>query len=133
MEQQEIIEGNKLIAEFMGAEVLSPKTKFTYYDFGDNWSETNSYVFQQKIHDNMLKYHSSWDWLIPIIDKIELIEDSKYVVQIAADRCTIFEWNDSENIVKFNVMHTGEKITATYKCIIEFIKWYNNGKDIKKG
>ena len=45
MSENEIIEGNRLIANFLGFEYNSQKT----------------YLNQ--------KYHSSWDWLIPVVAK----------------------------------------------------------------
>jgi hypothetical protein len=59
MTQQEIIEGNKLLAEFNGWKdtgVLHPygRSKFNLYQHptiaGQYWIEK-------------MKYHSSWDWL----------------------------------------------------------------------
>lgn len=43
----DIIEGNRLIAEFDG------------YD----------------IHMNGYQYHSSWDWLMPVVEKIHLLRE----------------------------------------------------------
>lgn len=37
MTQKEILEYNKRCAEFLGAECLSPKTKYSYFDFGEDW------------------------------------------------------------------------------------------------
>jgi hypothetical protein len=105
IDQEEINLGNKLISEFVGYK------RWLIYDY------------------SVIKYHNDWNKLMLAVDKIELLDDNKYVVQIAADRCTIFEYDDnSKAIVKFNVMFAGEKIWAVYRCIVEFIKWHNNGK-----
>lgn len=85
------IEKNKLIAEFMGIELvgggqnlreLNPDLdkyfrKTTYARDGlCDWchngvSHGHSYRCYV-IDDNKLKYHSSWDWLMPCIEKINL-------------------------------------------------------------
>lgn len=52
MTQEEIIEGNKLIAEFMDAKPS---------DYGKPWKK---WMYSE------LEYHSSWDWLMPCIGKI---------------------------------------------------------------
>ena len=52
MSNEEIIEGNKLIAEFMGKEIRDH-----LYNDAVKW-----------------KYHLSWDWLMPVIEKISKIE-----------------------------------------------------------
>ncbi len=127
MEEQKIIEGNKLIAEFMGAECLSPKTKFSYFDFGNDWSE-NEGIFQQKIHIRMLKYHSSWDWLMPVVEKVR---DKNCIVsiwfnrQLNTNNTTIANFEDGW---KKDINISGVGIESTYKSVIEFIKWHNNQK-----
>lgn len=61
MTPEEIIEGNKLIAEFMGYE-KHPTIEDCLRD--PQKSEHNF------MHPSHLKYHSSWDWLMPVIEKI---------------------------------------------------------------
>ena len=53
------IENNKMIAEFMGLEMLNDLQIKTPKDGGIFLSE--------------LKYHTSWDWLMPVIKKIKLM------------------------------------------------------------
>lgn len=62
MAEQEIIEGNKLIAEFMG---LKP---FQDSRYGTLWPDP----LGSKTSQFDLKYHTSWDWLKPVIDEIFL-------------------------------------------------------------
>ena len=61
MTSKEILNANKLIAEFIGAKMIV-----------ENYHGINIIKFPDKstkdLHD--LKYHSSWDWLIPVIGKI---------------------------------------------------------------
>ena len=51
-----IEEGNKLIAEFVGAKL----------------TKGNFYLLDGEIlaHEADLKYHTSWDWLMPVVEKI---------------------------------------------------------------
>ena len=72
---------NKLIAEFMGKEIY------------------------QKYHES--NYHSSWDWLMPVIDKCYQEHMSKHIAD-AVMTCNI---------------------DKAYQVVVEFIKDYNNGKD----
>ena len=53
-------ENNKLIAEFMGMELGDDKTM--YYDDAENLHPPTPI--------NELKFHSSWDWLMPVLKKI---------------------------------------------------------------
>lgn len=59
MTPTEIEEGNRLIAEFMGF----PPRQST---IGEIWPEPKNSFF---VHDNP-QYHSSWDWLMPVVEKI---------------------------------------------------------------
>ena len=62
----EISEGNKLIAEFMG---LVYRNGYNYTGW---YKSTTTEKFAYIICDTeRLKYHSSWDWLMPVIEKIE--------------------------------------------------------------
>ena len=62
---QEIIEGNKLIAEFMKYDDVDCHN--CKYSRDCNWIQCGL-TKQEK--DEQLKYHSFWDWLIPCIGKI---------------------------------------------------------------
>ena len=91
---------NKLIAEFMG------------------WDKDNLTAIPIKLHlsnlelDNgevmELKYHESWDWLIPVVE-------------------TCYDNGADENEVG-NITHAllDCDIAHTYKAVVEFIKQYNN-------
>ena len=86
---------NKLIAEFMGIK------------------NSNGIVFQdantKEFHP--IKYHSSWDWLMPVVENI------------------LNKSDDDELIERFyeiqNVIPNRE---ATYQAVVEFINQYNKNK-----
>ena len=61
---------NKLIAEFMGGQYVDEhliefENFYSIKDIGDEFEYTNCFV-----SDNELKFHSSWDWLMPVVAKI---------------------------------------------------------------
>ena len=85
---------NKLIAEFMGA------------FFDDNGMTRICGRFGlERVSDLNLKYHSSWDWLMPVISK-----------------CRIE--SNSEDDYWEGIYYTLEEcdIDITYPTVIEFIK-----------
>lgn len=94
--QEEIVTGNKLIAEFMGYKYVHPS--------GD-------YSFE-------LQYHSSWDWLMPVVKKIQ---ESYQGEEHHIKSCELY--SEIESMLK------ELKIEWVWQFVIKFIKWYN---EIKK-
>lgn len=86
---------NQLIAEFMG---------MTYGDPNDN-----SVMIQMTPQGNevvpieSMKYHTSWDWLMPVIDKCYQQHMSKHIAE-AVMTCNINE---------------------AYQVVVEFINEFN--------
>lgn len=118
MENLNVIEGNKLIAEFMGWSQQLDVEKRWYGAWFDQhkvrkaWSE-----FQG--HEPLL-FNESWDWLMPVVENIENFNDGCTLCIIEDERCHI---NTQTNFEVDSVGYT--KIEAVYNAIIEFIKWYN--------
>ena len=79
---------NKLIAEFMGVDQVDI----------DTWLETNS----------NLKYHTSWDWLMPVVEKVFILSEDEEAWRM-----------DIESGL------TTLNIDETYRAVVEFINEYN--------
>ena len=92
---------NKLISEFMGV---------AFHD------DENQYYNADGLHiGNTLQYHTSWDWLLPVVDKIKIL-----VMEDDSDKLyNSEEWD--------NITHTLVQIEIkfVYKAVVEFIKTYN--------
>jgi hypothetical protein len=96
---------NELIAEFMGQHVTPIGLRRE--------------VMQQSYYAHELQYHQSWDWLMPVVEKIDDIEEYLYVI-INKKTCVV------QYVTK---THTKDrKIDAVYAAVVEFIKWYNQQK-----
>lgn len=67
------------------------------------------------------EYHSSWDWLMPVVEKIE---DMSYDVNITGTHVIIV---NSENGYEYDDM-ANSKIKAVWEAVVIFIQWYNNQK-----
>lgn len=68
MSEQEILECNKLIAEFMGGILKSNRFEIP--------KEYIWIPFENLCKISNLKYNSSWDWLMPVVSKIsKMYED----------------------------------------------------------
>ncbi len=122
------IDNNKLIAEFMGY----PKKQINK---GVARLEENKYVWGQTYYyingdwhaEDYLLFHLDWNWLMQVVDKIESFEDNnrcaKYNINIEQSFVEIIDKNTDDTIVETDA---DTKTQATYKAVIEFIKYYNN-------
>ena len=128
MTPKEIIEGNKLIAEFMGGEVKS------IGDFPNVFWKLSYRPSYSGITIDLLEYHSSWDWLMPVVEKIENCFERYVIVTIKGTGChiTLFtQYAMVHNGIDFpniDYHHENSKIEAVWLAVVEFIKWYNQQK-----
>ena len=135
---------NKLIAEFMGlkdCKIGDQKgKKYDYYlteqfelikevetTIESNWCEVLEEQDCCFIED--LKFHSSWDWLMPVVEKIERLG---YEVVISRISCNINGILDRKNPITSIVCgDISKKMDITYDSIVEFIKWYNKNEVVR--
>lgn len=112
-----IEEKNKVIAEFDGIKHIDKKTyEHWWYEFNDGKS---AYAMQ-------FKYHSSWNWLMPIVEKIEGIRHDVYHrfnIVIYGIRCRIESKYFHCNICK------QIKIAAVHEAVFQFCQWYLSQKN----
>lgn len=115
----EIIEGNKSIAEFMGRQIVESPWPHKSLEEQGYWV----HQLGQNYFKTKLKYHSSWDWLMPVVEKIELMPN--YSVRIQINSCNITDhshpaWPDGKLISWRN---GNKKIENGWLAVIEFITW----------
>lgn len=126
MEKEEIIEGNKLIAEF-------DKYEFKYTDFfGLQCKEPYLWKNGSWTRIRNLEYHSSWDWLMSCIRKIRTIDIITNInYNIEGD--FIIEGLTKKEILNFifNREDFKSDIEMCWCGVVEFIKWYNNNENDK--
>lgn len=98
---------NRMIAEFMGASGFD--------------------MLGEKVEP---KYHTSWDWLMPVVEKIESIKNEHgftYSVRMSGKFCTVESVNYS--MIDMQLKGAGNtKLQATYQAVVQFIEWYNKQK-----
>ncbi len=114
-------EGNKVIAEFMGA-----KWQFQGKPYHKDgwWFDNRPTQHASAWHDTEdLQYHSSWDWLMPVVEKISDM-DNVYLVEINLGHTAIHSDKIFENLK--------EGICGVWLAVIDFILWYTAQKQ-KKG
>lgn len=117
-----IEENNKLIAEFMGANIeerkqcILPVAKFRE-------APTNNKKYSA-FELCYLEYNTSWDWLMPVVEKIESLGHG---VTIGMGMYCVIQDDITEDGIEFTGMEDG-KLLSTYRAVIEFIEWYNENK-----
>jgi len=106
------VDANKLIAEFMGA-VGTPKynpTEWDVYITGSLDVDSDDENAQHFYTPDEMKYHTSWDWLMPVVQKCfdtqQPSEGQHYFI--------------NESLLTMD-------IEVVYDRVVEFIKEYNDG------
>lgn len=111
---------NGIIAEFMG---------MTYHH------NDNSVMIQMTSQGNeivpigSMGYHTSWDWLMPVVEKIE--SDERYDVDILQYGTRIVERTKTDSIdIVNNIADISfdSKIDHTYDAVVKFINHINKEK-----
>jgi hypothetical protein len=145
----EIQEGNKLIAEFMGfeekdAEINVPHPagsgliRTCYVDGYKYWR----YAEDENKNETTIHYHTSWDWLMPVLLKISDIHYPDYWNGRQPD--DVGEWDncayprtfgmrdkDGNYMVRLNanvLFSAPTLIEATWLAVTNFITDYNQNK-----
>jgi hypothetical protein len=93
MKEEDILEGNKLIVDFMDHDK-------------EYMQETDTYG----------SYHESWDWLMPVIKKIQVVLKDLIVPFGNEDYDTI-----TDSLLRI-------EIEECFESVVEFIKWFNQQK-----
>ena len=85
-------ENNYLIAEFMGMSIER-----------DGWFDYEGFLGDNECYLD-LKFHESWDWLIPVVDKCFEVADN-------AEQCKVIRY----------ALHETDK-EYLYRAVVRFIK-----------
>lgn len=77
---------------------------------------------------NDLKYNSSWDWLMPVVERIESLG---YWINAKRNFCIIEVFGNDYEAKNKNTFFVNKKqwaetkLEAVYNAVVEFILWYN--------
>lgn len=83
------------------------------------------------LNDFMGKFHHSkitWNELMPVIYKIEALEDNTYLVDIGKTGTYITMGDEYGNRVVFCKTVSTTRIEGTFTAITQFIHWHNSLK-----
>ena len=98
------MENNRLIAEFMGLRTNS------YGDYNIDKDVMGFDMIVCSLADT--KYHTSWDWLMPVVREV--------IIRYQVDEGIEIDYDELQHRVMDN------DIERAYEEVVEFIKQYNN-------
>jgi len=108
-------EGNKIIARFMGKDVM-----VTYSDAsGKNWNSMVGIGSMDKYDKVFLQYHESWDWLMPVVDKIQKMN--------LREDFSLFDFDQYCGVDRYFLfdLKIYSQLETVWLSVIQFIQWYN--------
>lgn len=118
------MKNDRLIAEFMGYKYE------TGISLGGSWSR----FFNAENREDSFphaRYHESWDWLMPVVEKICRLKigDGKTYVEYAYPRTfgMLSEDESGQLMVRLNgffIHQSDSLLEATYGAVVEFIQHY---------
>jgi hypothetical protein len=120
VQEPSISEMNDVISGFMG---LKHDKGGHGYPIGVGWCTTEH-----------LKYHSSWDWLMSVVGKIEslfndglqfYIKDKRAYIEVDTQQSLVY---DIPDVPQCYSGFCESKIQAVYKTVYQFITWHNTHK-----
>jgi hypothetical protein len=84
------------------------------------------------------KYHMNWDWLMPVVERIESLHDDHhgyFGVHISSNSCSIQGtelWRAIQEYPSYGYVYMSDpnailntKIESTWYNVVKFIQWYN--------
>jgi hypothetical protein len=80
-----------------------------------------------------LKYHASWEWLMPVVEKIESLENIRFgfTIDVLHVIVTDYKGKGVEIIWVHKFPDNGDtKLSMTYDAVHQFIQWYNQNKNL---
>jgi hypothetical protein len=117
--KEEILTYNLMIAKFMGAKIVTEYNYFGRKSYLLYYERELSPEMCKHIPCSGLKYHSSMDWQLMVIEKLESMD---YYIQILTDtsnKSTICNIGLSNHMVS-----TNEKVKkeAVYQAVVQIIE-----------
>lgn len=120
--------GNKILAEFMGIQHVKREMDEIFevriWTSAICNSNPNGEVLRP------VEYHKSWEWLMPVVDKIEELGFVSTIERLNhgfSDHRVFFNEFGSLKEVAHGARNEN-KLTAVYEAVLDFIEWHNNKK-----
>lgn len=116
MNKQGVLKGKIAIIKFMGFIPISEID--LWLRIHSNKDVEKLVVYDKALHD------SSWDCLMPVVEKIESLLPEATIIQLWHNMCVIPMIEHG-----FSIECEAEtKILACFGAVVDYIKWYNENK-----
>lgn len=127
MTEDEMFEGNELIAKFIGLTFKKDKFWVNEYHSDHSYEGVVEHEGWWKNghpvdYEDGLLYDVSWDWIMPVVKKISDFDSSRLP-------------KESEGWWAYNALETylfDVNIKLVFQTCIQFIKWYNQNETDQK-
>ena len=125
MEKEKIIQGNELIAKFMGAEKENGYWDYLLTDAPAITEGNGGAYLPRELH-----YHHDWNWLMPVVKKIndlcnerggELSNNSRRQEHLSNQLDNPLHWKSWS----YHYVTLITDIDVVFRTVIKFIEWYN--------
>lgn len=142
-----IEENNKLLADFVGFIKNKPDT-ILYYN-----PETKNYR-----REDELQFHTSWDWIMQVVDKIEnlgvseimgrklysrfeilgnhiqldWVKNNRYLLRLEIAQKDMFTHQGyaRKEYIRVDINENASTLEAIYLTCVEFVKWFNKNNEL---
>lgn len=127
LSEKTVQEKNEVIARFMGERVK---------EFADGTKRRMYKNLLNKYHwGDINQYATSWDWLMPVVEKIEVekVDGMMFYVEICTsgsfiDCCIRPTGKRAPKAIRTHLMLNKEKITHVHEAVYQFCKWRETRK-----
>lgn len=132
MTQQEILEYNERCLKILPFNYKNQSKYWVIYKYDDNsfFGKNRRYLAV-----NNLKFHSDWNWIMEVVEKIQTLDKLGGIVMIQQGRCRITSRMAGDNTVYADVSYyylhgMRKQKEAVVQAIHQYLIWYNN--ELKK-
>lgn len=112
---------NELIAEFMGKQITAVTA-----NFGERVKVLvlpDKPLSERRTGKSIeAKYDTSWDWLMPVVEKISKLDLGPIENENASQK----EIEEATKQAEVCMLCIDTPIDFVHQAVVEFIKWYNN-------
>lgn len=118
--EKEIQDGNKAIADFVdrykGCLISDCEDAIEVSRKISKWG--NDEVITREFTYADLRYHTSWNWLMPVVEKIE---DGQWRFEIGKHLVRVLYANSRDSVIEIDDDTFETKIEAVYRAVLAFI------------